>query len=174
MDYQALKAELTAGHPDTGAYNVDNQLAANELNMINRPAYGGVNQMLTYLVTHKNRTNTGNDTTGTALLGRLRHVAESNVGTDPFDQQGGYTLTLAQKHAASCFFHVSMSPNLDTLDFIDTEIDLFYTAIEGAGIWKAADTTVLKGYSQNQQSRANELGLGKVRVGDVEYARSLP
>ena len=36
MDYQALKAELDAGHPDTGAYNVDNALAANELNAINR------------------------------------------------------------------------------------------------------------------------------------------
>ena len=36
MDYIALKAELDAGHPDTGAYNVDDTLAAAELNAVNR------------------------------------------------------------------------------------------------------------------------------------------
>ena len=36
MDYVALKAELDAGHPDTGAYNVDDALAAAELNTVNR------------------------------------------------------------------------------------------------------------------------------------------
>ena len=36
MDLAALKAELDAGHPDTGAYNVDDALAAGELNAVNR------------------------------------------------------------------------------------------------------------------------------------------
>lgn len=36
MDYIALKAELDAGHPDTGAYNIDDTLAAGELNAVNR------------------------------------------------------------------------------------------------------------------------------------------
>ena len=36
MDYIALKAELDAGHPDTGAYNVVNATAAAELNAVNR------------------------------------------------------------------------------------------------------------------------------------------
>ena len=36
MDYVALKAELDAGHPDTGAYNADAALAAGELNAVNR------------------------------------------------------------------------------------------------------------------------------------------
>ena len=36
MDYIALKAELDAGHPDTGAYSVDNATAAAELNAVNR------------------------------------------------------------------------------------------------------------------------------------------
>lgn len=36
IDYPALAAELAAGHPDTGAYNVDDQLAADELNAENR------------------------------------------------------------------------------------------------------------------------------------------
>lgn len=174
MDYQALKAELASGHPDTGAYDVSDEIAKNQLNAINRPANGGVDQMLTYLVTHKNRTNTGGDLVGTAILGRLQHASESAVGSDPFNQQGGYTLALSEKHAATCFLNLVMSPNLDTVNFLDTELDIFYTEVENAGIWKGADSTVLKGYSQNQQSRARELGFGFVRVGDVEYARSLP
>jgi len=36
MDLVALKAELTAGHPDTGAYDADDALAAGELNAVNR------------------------------------------------------------------------------------------------------------------------------------------
>lgn len=35
IDYVALKAELDAGHPVTGAYNADDQLAADELNLAN-------------------------------------------------------------------------------------------------------------------------------------------
>ena len=35
MDYTALAAELTAGHPVTGAYSVDAATAAGELNAVN-------------------------------------------------------------------------------------------------------------------------------------------
>ncbi|RLA03863.1 MAG: hypothetical protein DRQ47_04400, partial [Gammaproteobacteria bacterium] len=35
IDYTALKAELDAGHPVTGAYNADDQAAADELNLEN-------------------------------------------------------------------------------------------------------------------------------------------
>jgi len=35
IDYTALKAELDAGHPVTGAYDADDQLAADELNLEN-------------------------------------------------------------------------------------------------------------------------------------------
>lgn len=36
MDYISLKQELDAGHPDTGAYSVDDATAAAELNAVNR------------------------------------------------------------------------------------------------------------------------------------------
>jgi hypothetical protein len=35
IDYVALKAELDAGHPVTGAYDANDQLAADELNLAN-------------------------------------------------------------------------------------------------------------------------------------------
>lgn len=36
MDYAALTAELTAGHPGTGAYDADAATAAGQLNALNR------------------------------------------------------------------------------------------------------------------------------------------
>ena len=36
MNIAALKAELTAGHPGTGAYDADAAIAAGELNAVNR------------------------------------------------------------------------------------------------------------------------------------------
>lgn len=36
VDYVALKAELLAGHPVTGAYDADDALAAGQLNVVNR------------------------------------------------------------------------------------------------------------------------------------------
>ena len=36
MDLVALRAELDAGHPDTGAYDANNGIAADQLNVVNR------------------------------------------------------------------------------------------------------------------------------------------
>ena len=36
IDYVALQAELLAGHPVTGPYDADDQLAADQLNAVNR------------------------------------------------------------------------------------------------------------------------------------------
>ena len=36
MDIEKLKTELAGVHPDTGAYDADDQLAADELNAVNR------------------------------------------------------------------------------------------------------------------------------------------
>lgn len=87
-DLVALRAELDAGHPDTGAYNVDNALALSELHAINRPAESGVQEMTRYLATNKSRTNEGEDTTSTALLGRLQRVASAVPWTDVFRRGG--------------------------------------------------------------------------------------
>ena len=36
MNIAALKAELTAGHPGTGAYNADSLISAQQINAVNR------------------------------------------------------------------------------------------------------------------------------------------
>jgi len=37
MDYQALKTELLAGHPTTGAYDASSETAVTQINAVNRP-----------------------------------------------------------------------------------------------------------------------------------------
>ncbi len=38
MNYQVLAVELAAGHPDTGAYDADDAIAAVKMNVVNRTA----------------------------------------------------------------------------------------------------------------------------------------
>jgi len=174
MNLAALQAELLAGHPDTGPYNANDALAAAELNVVNRPAEGGVLGMLEYLVTNRSRTNTGTDITPTSILGRLQSVAEGAVGADLFGATGP-TLKLEQIHAAKMFMVLLSSPQVNTFDFLNNEVDAMFTALGGgaggAKVWKPADITALKGLSTDQQSRAQELGLGRIKTGHVIEAR---
>lgn len=82
--YQQLHDDDAAGHPVTGAFNIDPGLAATEWNALNRPADGGIDAMVRYLATNRNRSNEGADTTASALLGRLQTLSESLPFSDPF------------------------------------------------------------------------------------------
>lgn len=177
LDYTALKAELDAGHPTTGAYNANDSLAAGELNAVNRPAEGGTERMLNYCSKNRSRTNNGSDTVQLPILGRLQMVADAALGEDPFGTTvGANQVTREMKAWAHTFLIMMNSPTLGTLDFIDTEVDAGYAALgPGEGVvWKTPDIDALKAFSQNQQSRAQELGFGKVREGWVTTARALP
>ena len=87
-------------------------------------------------------------------------------------------VTQEQIHAAKMFLFLVNSPHINTLDFLNTEVDAMFSALGGGGpnakVWKPADITALKALSQNQQSRAQELGLGTVKEGTVTRARALP
>ena len=179
MDYVALKAELDAGHPTTGAYNVDDTLAAAELNAENRPKEGGTERMLNYCVKNRSRTNNGADTVPLPLFGRLQLVADAAIGADPFGTTvAANQVTREMKTWAITFIDILRSPTLLTLDFIDTEIDIGYTALGpgNAVVWKDPDITALKAFSQNQISRAEEIGLTPlpITVSHVTFARTLP
>ena len=184
MDYAALAAELTAGHPDTGAYNADNSLAAGELNAFNRPAPGDLTGILGYLVKNRSRTNDGGDTVATSLLGRLKTVAEYAVGDNVFGRTGSNdTVTNEVKHAAQMFMALVAAPNVPSVDLTNTEIDAAFTALGppgsgGCGVWKDPDITALKNLSQNQQSRAMEIATtiqynGVITESHVAHARGL-
>lgn len=175
-DFAAIAADMLAGHPVTGAFDADDQIATNEWNAKNRVAEGGVLGMLNYLAKNRSRTNTGTDLTATSIVGRLKSVAEALVGDDPFGATGN-TLTMEHIHAAKMFIILLASPQVNTFDFVSAEVTAMMDALGGgsgnAKVWKAADIDALKALSQNQQSWSVEQGHGLMRVGYVEQARAL-
>jgi len=119
------------GHPDTGAYDVDSQLAADELNVLNRTV---------------NR-----DTmTGSEVLNEIDKT-EFNAKTDP------------QKQMVWDIVH------LGTVNPFGVESELL-TDIFGGG---SNTITALAAARKTTVSRATELSFGRVRAGDITYARAL-
>lgn len=190
MNYTALKTELTTGHPDQGAYNADNQLAADQLNAEGaytswaRPAPADFTGMHEYLVKNRSRTNDGGDTVSTSLLGRLKTIAESAVGDSVFGRTGANdTVTNETKHAAQMFMSLVANTSRPSIDLTITEIDAAFVALGppgsgGIGVWKDPDITALKNLSQGQQSRAQEISTvidynGRITSSHVAHARSI-
>ncbi len=184
MNYANMKSELDTGHPDTGAYSVDNAQAATELNAINRPAAADMSAFLQYLAVNRSRTNDGGDTVQTSLLGRLRTIAESAVGDNVFGRTGSNdTVTNEAKHAAQMFVTLVATPTLPSIDLSGTEPSAAFDALGppgagGVGVWKDPDIAALKGLSQNKQSRAQEIASsidfnGIITESHVANARAL-
>lgn len=173
---QKIKTEIDTD-PLTRGYSVMTDLqVADDMNIVYRGADGGISGMARYCFENKSRTNTGTDTVSTSLLGRLQVVAEATAGTDPM----GTTSNLTQQnvHNAKALLNILLSPHVETVDFVNTEIvGLLENMSGGAGnakVWKTADVDAIKALSQNKQSRANELGIGKVLAGQVTEARAIP
>ena len=82
MDIAALKVELLAGHPDTGAYDADDATAAAQLNVVNRtitrPTVSG-SEIL----------NATDDAEFTALQAANKNRWLAMCGVDEIDTNGG-------------------------------------------------------------------------------------
>jgi hypothetical protein len=178
IDYQALKAELLAGHPVTGPYDADNQIAANQLNAVNREGPPDPLSLLQYITLERFRTGT--------LYGRLKmlsDVRKVRAGNSyefvPVPLGAGdadIVPSQEQVAAASALMRYVDTDTEVALSLLDSRIDNILNDLgpSGAGAISAVDKTAIQGFSQNRQSRVQELNIGFVRVGDVEFARSLP
>ncbi|MGI9202661.1 MAG: hypothetical protein ACR2Q3_01555 [Woeseiaceae bacterium] len=172
LDYLALKAELLAGHPSTGAYNADDQLAADELNALNRPVPVPAIAILEYCLTETYRENSGSDLQATNLYGRVSMVAGSQPGADPFgvaDQ-----ITVGQVAAAKTVLRLLEDDGL-ALSLAIGDIDSALTKCQGSNCFSPAQKNAIVGLAENKQSRALELDLGrtKINAGHVAHARSI-
>ena len=132
--------------------------------------------MLNYCVVNRSKTNNVADLVALPLVGRLRLVADAALDADPFGTGvAANQVSREMKTWAHTFLIAFQSPYLPTLNFVDSEVDAGYTALgPGEGVvWKNPDIAALKAFSQNQQTRAQELGFGRVVVGDIIAARAL-
>ena len=165
INYVKLAAELTAGHPVTGAYNADDALAAAELNALNIDNNAPVSAMFEYVINKNHRTNNGTDTQYTPIIGRLRHVAESSVGDDPFGT--GSSLSLIQIHAAKAFVALFDTSHVSSVPF-ESGSGLPLGTLNGAGIISTAHQSAIEALSEDQISQAQAKGLGHIDQQDQQ------
>ena len=174
INYVKLAAELAAGHPVTGAYNVDDALAAAELNAKNIDNDAPVSAMYDYLLNKNHRTNQGTDTQFTPILGRLEHVARSAVGDDPFGRGAGNELILIQVHAAMAFSSLFNTSHVSGVAF-QAGSGLPLGTLNGAGIISPAHQAAIEALSENQINVLQDnpgIGLIQADAGHVARARA--
>lgn len=153
-----LAAELIAGHPTTGAYNANNALAAGELNAINRPAESGVEQMVLYLATHDNRTNEGEDTVASALLGRLRAVADAEPWSDVFGRGGVWVA------GASAANNITLNAAANTITFGSNHV---ITAFDSDSMLRLRGTRSDDGYHQVVSVASQVVTVDSITTGEL-------
>ncbi len=193
INYQALKDELTTGHPDQGAYNANNQLAADQLNAEGaytswaRPANATADELFTYL--SQNRSKLSAENHPTPLIGRLKEVTETAIDANT---SWGETVKKEHRHAATLFYEMATRDPNASIDFVSAEFDDSYTLIgkpagsigsgptevDGIGVWKDPDETAIRNLSDGKQSRAQEIAAtinynGRITESHVAHARSI-
>ena len=170
-----LKAELLAGHPDTGAYDADPQLAANQINETNRPGDGDPNELIRYVWFERYRTNSGTDLAQAYIYGRIVHAAGQGVGSNPFGADPVISLTLDQLASLCTFMNIIEGIQRGVpVSLGDTRLRNMLADIRDTGAMSNGDKNAIEALANNEQSRASEIGLPRVRAVDVQSARDLP
>ena len=176
IDYAQLKIDDAAGHPVTGAFNADPQIAANEWNALNIDGPPDAGGLLQYLLLERFRTGT--------LYGRIKMVSDSRplrAGNSwefaplPLGAADADIVPTQDQVAAAC----AMIRMVDTdtgfaTSLLDSRIDNILNDLAVGGIEAIGpiDKTAIQGFSQNVQSHANDLGYGRIRAGDIQFARA--
>lgn len=149
---QALKAELDAGHPVTGAYSANSEAAAEEINALNRTRINAIGsaELLAW--------------SGQASSGDRPRIIKIEEGKANADEQC----------AALCITAEQMITRDNTsLDLNLPDRVAMLNALVAYGVLSAADKASIDALSEESISRADELSLGSVRAGTIEQARSL-
>lgn len=149
---QALKAELDAGHPVTGAYSANSEAAAEEINALNRTRINAIGsaELLAW--------------SGQASSGDRPRIIKIEEGKANADEQS----------AALCITAEQMIMRDNTsLDLNLPDRVAMLNALVAYGVLSAADKASIDALAEESISRADELSLGSVRAGTIEQARSL-
>ncbi len=149
---QALKAELDAGHPVTGAYSDNSEAAAEEINAMNRTRINAIGsaELLAW--------------SGQASSGDRPRIIKIEEGKANADEQC----------AALCITAEQMIMRDNTsLDLNLPDRVAMLNALVAYGVLSSADRDSIDALAEESISRADELSLGSVRAGTIEQARSL-
>jgi hypothetical protein len=149
---QALKAELDAGHPVTGAYSANSEAAAEEINALNRTRINAIGsaELLAW--------------SGQASSGDRPRIIKIEEGKANADEQCSALCITAEQ--------MIMRDNT-SLDLNLPDRVAMLNALVAYGVLSASDKASIDELAEESISRADELSLGSVRAGTIEQARSL-
>lgn len=179
IDYAQLKIDDAAGHPDTGAFNVDSALAAAEWNVKNRTNNAlSIQLVLKFLVldnTHKAAD--GSDTQDRSIWQRMKEVVAladtpNAAVANPWGSTSLGNLTEIQQiktHQLYEIFVLSAQGNL-SVDLTDSNFQVYLAGAQSAGCMSEAQETALLALSQ--QSYAEEKGYPVLTSSHIGNARA--
>ena len=148
MNIDKLKTELLGGHPDTGPYDGDAELAAVQLNVVNRSYYESVGSAELLAWSGENQ--------------RLKSIQAAATAHDSDDVMNIARVVDVMISRDGTSFDANLSDRIAMLD-----------ALVAGDVLSAEDKTSLLALASRVQSRAVELGIGgKVKTGHVLEARS--
>jgi len=148
VDLQALKTELLSGHPVTGAYDANNQLAADQLNAVNRTKLRPL------------------------TMTELREWAAVNGRAFKLRQAIDNVALTDQVRNLAIVGDALLSTDGGTLDPGNPVHAALVNELVTAAVWSAADRTELVTKATDNISRAVELGLDPVEEKHVRWARN--
>lgn len=147
MNIDALRTELSSGHPDTGPYDADAGLATDQLNADNRSYYESVVSSELLAWSGENQ--------------RLKSIQAAAVAHANDDVMNIARVVDVMVRRDGTAFDANKPDRIVMLD-----------ALVAGAVLSAADKNSLLDLATKTQSRAIELGIGKVKPGHVQEARS--
>lgn len=180
IDYSLLKTLDAAGHPDTGAFNVNADTAATEWNAVNRTNTSLSSQVALkfLLLDNTYKVNDGTDTQDRSIWQRMKEVV-ALAGTptaavaNPWGSSSLGNITEIQQiktHQLLEFFTLSAQGNL-AIDLSNSNFKVYLAGAQSAGCMSTTQETAL--LNLNQISYAEENGFPVLNGTHITYARSL-
>lgn len=175
--YEELRDEINSDPLARGYVSMTDAEVAASLNVKDRPGEPDGSALLRYMLTETYR--------GGTLFGRVNIVANASIlraGNSwefpPFplgDADGEVVPTFAQVASAATFMRILDTDIIETIVLVDADIGPVLTDLGPSGCQCFAQNNIddIEDFSNNAQTRAQELGWGPVKEAHVAYARSL-
>ena len=172
---EILAADLTTDPLGRGYVGMTDQQAADDLNTSYRDADIRPGALFDYLSSETAKDIPAD--TATVIYGRLKRVDQSGAigastfGADPANSN----LTDVGLDACRTLLAMADQDRLGAFTERTTKIRFkeMLEAVKDAGVMKPSDVSAIVALSQNQQTRGQELGVGRIKEGHVAEARKI-
>lgn len=176
---QVLKDELTGDPLARGYAGMTSQQKADDINSAYRPGPPSQGALFAYCCYTRVK-DVAQESESSHIYGRLKRVDDTGaagIGTKVFNPNGS---TLSAPRLDACWAFKAIvdqdrlgQPVPDLNNDVISGTDQMLDMVIAAGVMKPVNAQDIVGLSNSQLTRANELGLPKVKAGDIEAAEAL-